>query len=229
MSNLFDKLQSLKDKLAHLEDDYTHEIKEEEKTNAYKIRIEKKLPFIKEMQKSKVIINTGGEAKIITSRATIQGFGYILSLKDDLNSMTNTNEILIDASYELFYPIMEIIRHNLTEEVENKYSITVKASPLAIRKLATQFFGDDTNKILENYELNYICPFTNKEESKVSEKKLSHKWEKGVYILCYSCGNANDGSFNRKLLSHERADDNYVKDKYYATCMNCDPSGTLCY
>jgi len=229
MSDIFNRLNSLKNKLNDLEQTVTTEVKREEIQGVYKERIDKKLPMIREMQNNKLKINLGDEDLIFTSRITINKFPFKLSLKEEIKNIGSEEELYLDSSVSLFSSIIEIIR-NLAENPtpEKKKNIVITCHPDALRAHAKEYFLEDTDKVFNNFELVYSPPWVKRKVEQKS-KQDPNKWPKDVYICCYSCGNQNDGTHWRKRANYDRSNDNYCIDNYIATCLNCDPSNTLQY
>lgn len=229
MTDIFNRLNSLKNKLNDLEQTVTTEVKREEIQGIYKDRVDKKLPLIREMQNSKLIINAGDEDILVTSKTTISRFPYKLSLKEEIKFLGTEEELYIDTSLHLFSPILEIIRF-LAENPnpESKKKLVIESHPDAIKVHAKEFFLEDTEKVINNFELIYSPPWVKR---KVEQKSRQdpNKWPKDTYVCCYSCGTQNDGTHWRKKATYDRANDNYCIDNYIATCLNCDPGNTLQY
>lgn len=229
MSEIYNKLNSLKNRLNDLELTVTQEVKKEETQHIYKARMEKKLPLIKEMQNSKVSINAGQEATFTTSRFTIQSFPYSLSLKEDVKTLREDEEVFVDSSESLFSAILDMIRvlaENPALEAQKK--LVIACHPDALRNHATEFFGEDTENVFKRFEFIYN-PVWVKREVKHKPRQDPNKWPKDACIQCYSCGSQNEGSHWKKRCSYDRANDSYCIDYYIATCMTCDPGNTLTY
>lgn len=229
MTDIFNKLNDIKSKLASLEVNISHEIKKEENENVYKTRMDSKLPKIIKYQNSKVKFNVGNEVILMCSLDTLIAFPFSLSLKEEALHIKPGESLFIDASESLFAPIIEMIRFISENSLnDNKKTLIVSACPSAIEKHSKEYFKDDTEKVISRFIFIYK-PFWVKQEPKEKKKKQTNKWGKNDYILCYSCGAQNDGTFWRKRCSYDRADDTYCIGYYIATCMNCDPSNTLTY
>ena len=229
MSDIFNKLNNLKVRLADLEINFTEEIKKEEEIGLYKSRMDKKLPAIREYQTAKVKFNLGNEIILTSSLKTILSFPYKLTLKDEIKFIKSNDELFIDSSESLFSPIVEMIRissNNPTFEGRNKIAIT--CSQEAIKVHAKEYFGEDTEKVLDRFEFVY-SPEWIKKVLEAKPKKSINKWGPNDYILCYSCGTQNAGEHWKKRCSYDRANDSYCIDYFIATCMTCDPSNTLTY
>ncbi len=229
MTDIFNKLNDIKSKLASLEVNITHEIKKEQIENVYKSRMETKLPQIIKYQKSKVKFNVGNEVTIICSLDTLLSFPFALSLKEEALHIQNEKAIFVDASESLFSPVVDMIRFISQNSLnDNKKTLIVSSYPSAIEKHSKEYFMDDTEKVLSRFIFVYK-PFWVKSVPQEKKKKQLNKWSKNDYIQCYSCGAQNDGTFWRKRCSYDRADDSYCIGFYIATCMACDPSNTLTY
>lgn len=227
MSDIFNKLNQLKGKLTELEVNIADEVRKEQTMGSYKERLDKKLPLLREMQRERVNINVGNELLVTTSKSTINNFPFKLSIKEEVKS-TN-NEIFVDSSESLFSGILEIIRSLSNDpDIKEKRKLIVTCNTNALEIHAKEFFGEDTTKILEGFELISI-PFWTKCKKEEKKRKDPNKWGADAYILCYSCGSQNDGTHWRKRCSYDRADDSYCIDFYIATCLTCDPSNTLTY
>lgn len=227
MSDIFNKLNQLKGKLTELEVNIADEVRKEQTMGSYKERLEKKLPLLREMQRERVSINVGNEVQLITSKSTINNFPFKLSIKDEIK--TTQDEIFVDSSESLFSGILEIIRSLSSDpEIKEKRKLIVTCNTQALEIHAKDFFSDDTQKVLEAFDLISV-PFWTKVKKEERKKKDPNKWGADVYILCYSCGSQNDGTHWRKRCSYDRADDSYCIEFYIATCLTCDPSNTLTY
>jgi hypothetical protein len=227
MSNIFDKLNSIKGKLANLEVSFEAEVKKEEKSVDYKQRLEQKLPKLIKNQYKKVLFDIGNEVTIITSSETIYDFPYKLILKSIISNTNESIPIFIDSSLVLFNPIISMIRHLSTEPLLRKKMI-INCPLEALIVHSKEYFLDDSDKVLDNFEFEYIPPWE-KREKPCKSKKNPNKWNINDYIQCYSCGQQNDGTFWKKRCSYDRANDSYCIDFYIATCLTCDPENTLTY
>lgn len=229
MSDIFNKLNSLKEKLAELEQSKVPEVVIEETKNTYKSRIDSKLPAIIALQSSKIKLDIGNECTLMTTLSTITNFPYKLILKDIVNSVSLREPIFIDASENLFTPILDIIRV-LSEEpnFEGKRVIKTSLSVEVVAHFCRDFFLEDTSKILEKFDFIYTPPWIKR--VKENKKKVNpNKWSPNDYIQCYSCGQTNDGTFWKKRCSYDRQDDSYCINFFIATCTNCDPENSLTY
>lgn len=228
MSDIFNRLNSLKNKLNDLELTVTTEVKKEEIQGVYRDRIDKKLPYIREMQNSKLKINVGDETTITTSHFAINNFPYKLSLKEDIKFI-GTDELYVDSSESLFSSIVDIIRVLSNDpKLEGQKKLVISCHPDALKIHAKDYFLEDTDKVIGMFELIYSPPWV-KRKVQHKPRQDPNKWSKDSIIQCYSCGSQNDGTHWRKKASYDRGNDNYCIDNYIATCMNCDPSNTLQY
>lgn len=229
MSHIFNKLNSIKDKLANLEMNFETEVKKEEQVNHYKNRIDKKLPYIVKNQTSKIKFDIGGEAFIVAALSTIMDFPFTLTLKQEITNNSSSKPIFLDSSRNLFSAVINIIRNIATEPiVEGKRKLIINCSVEALQAHSKEYFLEDTEKVLNQFDFQYDPPWVKKEKSQKPKKDIK-KWGKGEYILCYACGQQNDGTFWRKRCSYDRNNDSYCIDFYIATCLNCDPDNTLTY
>lgn len=231
MTDIFNKLNLLKNKLNDLEQSVSEEVKREESKVIYKERINKKLPFVKEYQNSssRVKINVGNELILQTSTNSINTFPYKLTLKDAIKNLDKNGEIFIDSSESLFSAILEIIRtisNNQNLEIQKK--MIISCHPDALHIHANEYFLEDTDEVLKKFDFIYSPPWV-KRVSQAKPRQDPNKWPKDTYILCYSCGSQNDGTHWRKHANSDRSNDNYCIDNYIATCLVCDPSNTLQY
>lgn len=227
MSNIFDKLNSIKGKLADLEINFEAEVKKEEKSVDYKQRIEQKLPKLIKNQFKKVLFDIGGEVTIITSSETIYDFPYKLSLKGLISDSNESIPIFIDSSFVLFTAIINIIRHLSTQPLLRK-KLIINCPLEALSVHSKEYFLEDSEKVLENFDFEYIPSWVKKEKTNKS-KKNPNKWNINDSIQCYSCGQQNDGTFWKKRCSYDRANDSYCIEFHIATCLTCDPENTLTY
>lgn len=235
MSNIFNKLNDLKGKLANLELDFESEIKKEEKVEDMKGRLEKKLPLVIKMQNSKLKLDIGNEIEIITTEQTILNFPFKLNLKEEIlsssNNIKNSKGLFIDSSKFLFSPIINIIRHlSDNPSFELNKDLIINCSEESLKVHAKEFFLEDTDKVLSKFNFQFVAPWERIKRTEVPKnKKNPNKWGPNDYILCYSCGSANDGNHWKKRCSYDRADDSYCISFYIATCLTCDPENTLTY
>ena len=232
MTNIFNKLNDLKGKLANLELDFESEIKKEETLEDMKGRLEKKLPLVIKMQNSKIKLDIGNELELITTEQTILNFPYKLSLKQDISSCNNCSKgLFIDSSRNLFSPIINIIRHlsnNPTSELNKDLIINCTLDSLKVH--AKEYFLEDTDTVLSKFNFEFVPEWQRTKRAEIVKfKKSINKWGKNDYILCYSCGSANEGQHWRKKCSYDRAEDTYSVGGFIATCINCDPENTLTY
>lgn len=233
MTDIFNKLNDIKSKLAELDKNIVVEIKKEKEENLYKNRMDSKLPKVIESQLSKIYLNIGNEIFLTCSLSSFINFPYKLSLKEEVmnysRSNSKQNPIFIDSSESLFFPIIEIIRClSNNPDFEQIKTITVSSCPHSVEKHCKEFFLEDTEKVLSRFSFVFK-PFWIKSQKAQKKTKLTNKWKSDAYILCYACGGQNDGTFWRKRCSYDRADDSYCIEFYIATCMNCDPDNTLTY
>lgn len=229
MSDIFSKLNNLKDKLNDLEMTVSEEVKKEQIQGVYKERIEKKMPQIRQNLNEKVKINTGDEAVLITSQNSIKNFPYKLSIKEEVNNLRSSEELWVDSSESLFTVILEIIRfltNNPNLEAQRK--LVIFCHPEALKIHAKEFFLEDTDTVLEKFELIYCCPWV-KRKVQSKQKQDPNKWNKMVNIKCYNCGAENDGTHWRKKPNYDRSDDDYCVEGYIATCLVCDPDNSRNY
>lgn len=229
MSDIFNKLNSLKGKLSVLEQNVIPEVKVEDTVDTYKSRISNKIPSIISSQSSKIRLDIGNECILMTTLPTIINFPFKLTLKDVIASLSFNETVFVDASENLFTPILDIIRI-LSEEpnFEGKKVIKTTLSVEVVAHFCNDFFLDDTSKILEKFDFIYTPPWIKR--VKESKKKVNpNKWSTSDYIQCYSCGQTNDGTFWKKRCSYDRQDDSYCINFFIATCTNCDPENTLTY
>lgn len=242
MTNILNKLLDIRNKIASLD---IKPIKEQLKSteDSYQKRIDDKLPKIIQSQNGKVSLNAGNEFIFIISHETIINFPFSLSLKSEIKEWKSKEPIFIDASKNLFEPIVNIIRYmisyvcakneNTHEDIHlitnvNRLFLKIRVPTEQLKVKAKEFFGDDTGKIFDLIGLDYI-PFWKEIVNKKKEVQALNKWRKTDYILCYSCGAENDGTFWKKKISYDRANDNYAIDNYIATCLVCDSNNTLEY
>lgn len=229
MTDIFAKLNNLKSKLQDLEVNVSEEVKKEESLKGLKARLDKKLPLVRQMQKSKVIINAGDEIKIATSEATINNFPYKLVLKDELKNLKQGEELFVDASEHLFSAVIDIIRTlSMNPEINEIRSLVVSCHPDALTVFSKEMFLEDSKTVLDKFNFTYVAPWA--KIVRIPEKKKEKNiWDASSPILCYSCGAVNTGTHWRKLSNSGRSDDSYCINGYIATCLNCDPNNTISY
>lgn len=171
MSDIFNKLNQLKGKLTELEVNIADEVRKEQTMGSYKERLDKKLPLLREMQRERVNINVGNELLVTTSKSTINNFPFKLSIKEEVKS-TN-NEIFVDSSESLFSGILEIIRSLSNDpDIKEKRKLIVTCNTNALEIHAKEYFGEDTTKILEGFELISIPFWTKCKKEEKKEKTL---------------------------------------------------------
>ena len=226
MSDIYNKLNSLKSKLNNLEQTVSEEVKKEQSNIIYKDRLNQKLPIIKENQLNKIKFNVGNEVTLMTSNYSIKNFPYKLTLKDEI--LGGENEIFVDSSESIFSAILEIIRTLANEKLDVKKQLVVTCNIHALEIHAKEYFQDDTAEVLKKFDLIFNPPWVKKFTEK-KPKRDPNKWTPDIYILCYSCGTQNDGSHWRKRATYDRGNDSYCIDNYIATCLSCDPENTLQY
>lgn len=229
MSDIFNKLNSLKGKLAELEKNVVHEVIVEDTTNTLKSRIDSKIPLIIATQSSKIRLDVGNECVLMTTLSTITNFPFKLTLKDIISSANSNELIFVDASEQLFTPILDIIRI-LSEQpnFEGKKLIKTALSAEVVAHFCNNYFLEDTSKVLEKFDFIYTPPWIKR--IKENKKKINpNKWSVNDYIQCYSCGQTNDGTFWKKRCSYDRQDDSYCINFFIATCTSCDPENSLTY
>jgi len=229
MSDIFSKLNNLKNKLNDLEMTVSEEVKKEQIQGIYKDRIEEKMPQVRQNLREKVKINTGDESVLVTSQNSIKKFPYKLSFRDEVSVLKSDEELWVDSSESLFTVILEIIRVlSNNPHLEAQRKLVIFCHPEALKIHAKEFFLEDTDKVLEKFELIYCCPWI-KRKVQSKQKQDPNKWNKNVNIKCYSCGNDNDGTHWKKKPNYHRSDDEYCVEGYIATCMTCDSDNTLNY
>lgn len=229
MSDIFNKLNGLKGKLAELEKNVVVESNVEVVTNTFKSRIESKIPLLISSQKSKVRLDIGNECILITTLSTIKDFPYKLTLKEHINIPNDSEPYFIDSSEQLFTPILDMIRY-LSEnpQFEGKKLIKTSISVEAVAHYCKEYFLEDTSAVLEKFDFIYT-PNWIKRIKEIKKRFNPNKWMPGDYIQCYSCSSNNDGTFWKKRCSYDRQDDSYCINFFIATCTNCDPENTLSY
>jgi hypothetical protein len=226
MSDIFSKLNNLKDKLNDLEMTVSEEVKKEQIQGVYKVRIQKKMPQVRQNLSEKVKINTGDEAVLITSQNSIKNFPYKLSIREEVSNLRSDEELWVDSSESLFTVILEIIRfltNNPNLEAQRK--LVIFCHPEALKIHAKEFFLEDTDTVLEKFELVYCCPWI-KRKVMSKQKTEKNKWNRNVSIKCYKCLSQNDGTHWKKKPVFDDPEDNFTIEGYIAICLVCDSDNT---
>jgi len=155
----------------------------------------------------------------------------MLNIKYTYNN--SKDNIFLDISPRVFTPLLEIIRRNFSENNEpiDKIHILVSCSNDCFKEEAKRLFGDDCDKVLSRFMLDFCTKGESKRLQKIREEleknliKNTKYWAQGIKIKCYKCGLWNDGTFWKLKLSYDRHDE-FCVDGYYSTCKKCDPDGT---